>query len=81
MRIGIVGVGHVGGALGTFLNEHHEVIGIDLSVKKASFPIYKDYAHLKDVDIVFIAVPTLYNNDYEALDTSLVEDAVKEVIK
>ncbi len=81
MRLAVIGVGNVGSALATYFADSHEVIGIDINKKDLSFPIYNDYQCLKGVDAVFIALPTSFNEENKALDTSLVVEGVKNVLK
>ena len=53
MRIGIIGVGNVGHALGDYLMQEHKIIGIDDLDIQAAFPVYKTYDELKK-DIIAI---------------------------
>lgn len=81
MKIGIVGVGNVGKALGTFLHAKHEVIGIDINKIDAKFPVFNRYDYLKDVDVIFIALPTAYLESSKSLDISLIEKSVDSILK
>ena len=81
MRIGIVGVGNVGHALGDYLAQEHKIIGIDDLDIQASFPVYKDYSNLAICDAVFICLPTSFNEETNTLDASLIENCVRELLK
>ena len=81
MRIGIIGVGNVGHALGDYLSLEHKVVGLDDADIQASFPIYKDYSSLAIVDAIFICLPSPFDEESNSLDNSLIENAVREVVK
>ena len=81
MRIGIIGVGNVGRALGDYLNQAHKIIGIDDLDIQASFPIYKDYSKLAICDAIFICLPSPFDESTNSLDNSLIERSVKEIVK
>ena len=55
MKIGIVGLGLIGGSIFKALNKFHEVIGISSSQKGIEKNITDDINALKDCDIVFVA--------------------------
>ena len=64
MKIGIIGCGKVGSTLGLYLNDNHEVIALDVNPTRFSlFKLTDSYEDLKDVDVVFIAVPTPFNEN------------------
>lgn len=82
MRIGIIGVGNVGHALGDYLlKENNKVIGIDDLDIQAAFPIYKDYSSLAICDAVFICLPSPFDGNTKSLDDSLIARSVKEIVK
>lgn len=55
MKIGIVGLGLIGGSIFKALNEIHEVIGVSHSQNGLQKNITDDLSVLKDCDIVFVA--------------------------
>ncbi len=57
MKIGIVGLGLIGGSIFKALSEFHEVIGISNSQKGLQKNITDDMTNLKNCDIVFVATP------------------------
>lgn len=81
MRISIVGVGNVGKALGEYLSTNHEVSGVDIKDIHTSFKVDRDYSSIKDAELIFIALPTSFNEDNKSLDTTSVANGVKEVMK
>ena len=81
MRIGIVGVGNVGHALGDYLAQEHKIVGIDDLDIQASFPVYRDYDNLRTADAVFICLPSPFDEETNSLDNSLIENAVREIVK
>ena len=81
MRIGIIGVGNVGHALGDYLSQEHKIIGIDDADIRAAFPIYKEYSYLAIADAVFICLPSPFDEETNELDNSLIENAVREIVK
>jgi len=81
MRIGIIGVGNVGHALGDYLMQEHKIIGIDDLDIQAAFPVYKDYDELRSADAVFICLPSPFDEETNSLDNSLIENAVREIVK
>ena len=80
MRIGIIGVGNVGHALGDYLSLNHKVIGIDDADIQAGFPIYRDYDSLRIADAVFICLPSPFDEETNSLDDSLIERCIKKVL-
>ena len=81
MRIGIIGVGNVGHALGDYLAEDNKVIGIDDLDIQASFPVYKDYSMLALCDAVFVCLPSPFDGETNSLDNSLIAQSVREIVK
>ena len=71
MRIGIMGLGFVGGATKDVLQTKHEILGYDPAKEG-----YKDSSILKDTEVTFICVPTPMKEDGNA-DISYVESACK----
>ena len=57
MKIGIVGLGLIGGSIfkNLFEAKKHDVIGISRSVNE--FNVSRDYNNLKDCDLVFVCTP------------------------
>lgn len=55
MKIGVVGLGLIGGSIFKALSEFHEVIGISNSQKNSQENITDDLNALKDCEIVFVA--------------------------
>lgn len=76
MKIGIIGVGFVGGTTGEVLKEHHELILYD----KYKEP-YRDPSRLSEAEAVFISVPTPMKPsgeiDYSPIHNSL--ETLKQV--
>lgn len=66
MKIGIVGLGLIGGSIFKALSEFHEVIGISNSQKNSQENITDDLNALKDCEIVFVA--THMNKTIKILD-------------
>ena len=66
MRIGVVGLGLIGGSIFKNLleNKKHELVGISRSVNE--FNVSKDYENLKGCDLVFVCTPM--NKTLEILD-------------
>jgi prephenate dehydrogenase len=56
MKIGVVGLGLIGGSIFKALNETHDVIGISKSQAGTQKNITNNLNDLKDCDIVFVAV-------------------------
>ena len=76
MKIGIVGLGLIGGSIFKALSEFHEVIGISHSQKGLQENITDDMSSLKDCDIVY----HLKNNQI-LLDETINKDIVVSDIK
>lgn len=57
MKIGIIGLGLIGGSIFKALetNSNYEVVGISRSLNYNN--VYKDYSALKDCEIVFVCTP------------------------
>ena len=75
MKVGIIGLGYVGGAIRNWFVEHtsHDV---------AVYDKYKRLGSVEEVnqaDVVFVAVPTPYHQDGRGYDDSAVHDAVSNV--
>ncbi len=68
MRIGIIGKGYVGTALGLILEEKHSVSYYD------KYKECNDLTVLDDCEVIFICVPTPDNNG--EIDLTAVEDAI-----
>lgn len=66
MKIGVVGLGLIGGSIFKVLSEFHEVIGISNSQKNSQENIIDDLNALKDCEIVFVA--THMNKTIKILD-------------
>ncbi len=66
MKIGVVGLGLIGGSIFKALSEFHEVIGISHSQKNSQENITDDLNALKDCEIVFVA--THMNKTIKILD-------------
>lgn len=69
MRIGIAGIGVVGGAVVKSFEEH--------KVNIAAYDKYKNIGYFDDIlstDIVFLCLPTLYNYELETYDKSSIRE-------
>ncbi len=55
MKIGVVGLGLIGGSIFKGLCDKYEVVGVSRSVKETN--ISSDYSTLRDCDIVFVCTP------------------------
>ena len=66
MKIGVVGLGLIGGSIFKALSEFHEVVGISHSQNGLQDNITNDMFALKDCDIVFVA--THMNKTISVLD-------------
>ncbi len=64
MKIGVVGLGLIGGSIFKALRGKYELVGISRSVKDDN--VSNDYNTLKDCDIVFVCTPM--NSTLEVLD-------------
>jgi len=82
MKIGIIGVGVVGGATGQVLGRQHEVYLYDkYEGPSSSFDKIRDIA--KNVEVVFICVPTPINDEGEMDDSFLIDalDLLEQEVK
>ena len=64
MKIGVVGLGLIGGSIFKKLNGKYDVVGVSRSV--SSDNISSDYSTLKGCDVVFVSTPM--NKTLEILD-------------
>ena len=64
MKIGVVGLGLIGGSIFKSLQDAHELIGISRSVRLEN--TYEDYKALKGCELVFVCTPM--NKTIEVLD-------------
>ncbi len=66
MKIGVVGLGLIGGSIfkNIFESKKHEIVGISRSVNE--FNVSKDYNNLKDCNLIFVCTPM--NVTLEVLD-------------
>ena len=55
MKIGVVGLGLIGGSIFKSLQDKHDLVGVSSSVQGEN--ISKDYSILKDCDLVFVCTP------------------------
>ena len=57
MKIGVIGLGLIGGSIFRNLreNDKYEVIGVSRSVNEPK--VYREYSYLKDCDLVFVCTP------------------------
>lgn len=55
MKIGVVGLGLIGGSIFKSLKKKYDVIGVSSSVTEEN--VYSDYNTLKECDIVFVCTP------------------------
>ena len=55
MKIGVIGLGLIGGSIFKALEDKYEVIGISSTVKKEN--VFQDYNELKECNIVFVCAP------------------------
>lgn len=68
-KIGVVGIGVVGGAAYKSFSEHHiDVVGYDKYKKIGSIN------EILNTDIIFLCLPTLYNYDLSAYDKSALHE-------
>ena len=75
MKVGIIGLGYVGGALQHWFEEH-------TSEEVFLYDKFKNIGSVDDVngaDVIFVAVPTPYHTDGRGYDDSAVIDAVSNV--
>ena len=64
MKIGVIGLGLIGGSIFKRGKEKHEMIGVSRSVNEEG--VSKDYASLKGCDLIFVCTPM--NKTLEILD-------------
>lgn len=75
MKIGVVGLGLIGGSIFKLLQDKHQVIGVSSSVKEEN--VSNDYKTLKSCDIVFVCTPMSVTLEVlEKLDNILPETAI-----
>ena len=75
MKIGIVGLGLIGGSIFKSLKDKYDVIGVSSSVQEEN--IYKDYNKLKDCNLIFVCTPMSVTLDIlEKLDSILPSTAI-----
>ena len=55
MKIGVVGLGLIGGSIFKALRDDYNVVGISSSVKEEN--VSQDYETIKDCDLVFVCTP------------------------
>ena len=55
MKIGVIGLGLIGGSIFKALSNRYDVVGVSSSVEEKN--VSKDYATLKDCDLVFVCTP------------------------
>ncbi len=75
MKVGIIGLGYVGGAVRHWFEKQ---VGCDLYL----YDKYKGIGSVEEVnqaDVIFVAVPTPYDDDGSGYDDSAVHDAVSKV--
>ncbi len=75
MKIGIIGMGFVGGTTAKTLEKAHEILPYDKYKKE-----YKDLSKLKNAEVVFICVPTPQKPRGE-IDLSAIYDSVKILLE
>jgi len=75
MKIGIIGMGFVGGATAKVLRPFHEIIPYDKYKKE-----YQDVEKLSEPDVVFICVPTPMKLSGE-IDYSSIHDSLRTLSK
>lgn len=64
MKIGVIGLGLIGGSIFKALSNRYDVVGVSSSVEEKN--VSKDYETLKDCDLVFVCTPM--NATLEILD-------------
>lgn len=64
MKIGVIGLGLIGGSIFKNLSDKYEVVGVSRSVTTPN--VYRDYECLKDCNLVFVCTPM--NKTLEILD-------------
>ena len=55
MKIGVIGLGLIGGSIFKALSNRYDVVGVSSSVEEKN--VSKDYETLKDCDLVFVCAP------------------------
>lgn len=55
MKIGVIGLGLIGGSIFKALSNRYDIIGVSSSVEEKN--VSKDYETLKDCDLVFVCTP------------------------
>lgn len=55
MKIGVIGLGLIGGSIFKALSNRYDVVGVSSSVEEKN--VSKDYETLKDCDLVFVCTP------------------------
>lgn len=75
MKIGIIGLGFVGEAIrDSFLSKHIQVIAYD------KFKQYDSFEACLDTDIIFLTLPTKYNEKNKKYDISAIEEISDKLI-
>lgn len=75
MKIGVIGLGLIGGSIFKALSDKHELIGVSSSVKGEN--ISRDYNTLKACDLVFVCTPMCVTLEIlEKLETILTADTI-----
>ena len=64
MKIGVIGLGLIGGSIFKALSSNHKVVAVSRSINGEN--ISNDYNILKDCDVVFVCTPM--NATLEVLD-------------
>ena len=75
MKIGIIGMGFVGGATAKVLEKTHKVLPYDIYKEP-----YKDASVLKDAEVIFVCVPTPMKPDGE-IDYSAIYNSVETIMQ
>ncbi len=85
MRVAIVGQGYVGTAIGSAAHKAgHQVIGIETNqgkiqeLKTIGYPVTDDYSHIKDYEVIILAVPTPLTEKRDP-DLSFIESACNSI--
>lgn len=94
MKAAMIGLGKLGLPCAEVMSSYHEVNGYDVNeIKSTSLKIKSTIKEcIKDVDFIFIAVPTPHDIEYDGskpisnlppkdFDYSIVKDVLKEVVK
>ena len=64
MKVGVVGLGLIGGSIFKGMDGKHDVVGVSRSVSEAG--VSKDYSMLSGCNVVFVCTPM--NKTLEILD-------------